>query len=110
MDKYNLQNRTVILKKSDFYYELPQACIAQKPVEPRDSSRLMVYNRENESIEHKHFYDVCSYLKKGDVLVVNESRVIPARLIGRERLSEAKRGIPNKPQRFRAVRRYSKAY
>ncbi|MDE7257411.1 MAG: S-adenosylmethionine:tRNA ribosyltransferase-isomerase, partial [Clostridia bacterium] len=67
-------------KKSDFYYELPPELIAQTPAEPRDSSRLLVYNRENDCIEHKIFRDVCGYLKCGDVLVINSTKVLPARL------------------------------
>lgn len=68
------------LKKSDFYYNLPEEQIAQTPAEPRDSSRLLVYHREQKSIEHKIFRDVVDYLKEGDVLVVNRTRVLPARL------------------------------
>ena len=63
-------------------YDLPEERIAQTPVEPRDHSRLMVVHRGDHSIEHKHFYDIIDYLNPGDVLVVNETRVIPARLIG----------------------------
>lgn len=70
------------MKTSDFYYDLPQELIAQTPVEPRDSSRLLVYNRADGSIEHKHFYDVIDYLHKGDVLVVNNTKVLPARIYG----------------------------
>lgn len=73
------------MKTSDFFYELPKECIAQTPVYPRDSSRLMVYSRNNKSLEHKHFRDLPSFLRKGDALVVNETRVIPARLIGTKR-------------------------
>ena len=67
-------------KKSDFYYELPQELIAQTPIEPRDSSRLLVYDRKNDQLEHKHFYDVVNYLKSGDVLVLNNTKVLPARM------------------------------
>lgn len=70
------------MKTSDFYYDLPQELIAQTPVEPRDSSRLLVYNRQNKTISHKRFYDVTEYLKKGDVLVVNNTKVLPARIYG----------------------------
>lgn len=66
--------------KSDFYYDLPEELIAQTPAEPRDSSRLLVYDRASDKIEHKIFKDVAGYLKKGDVLVVNKTRVLPARL------------------------------
>lgn len=67
-------------KKSDFYYELPPELIAQTPAEPRDSSRLLVYDREADKIEHRIFRDVTDYLKKGDVLVVNNTKVLPARM------------------------------
>ena len=67
-------------KKSDFYYDLPEERIAQTPVEPRDSSRLLVYNSATKSIEDKIFKDVADYLKAGDVLVVNNTKVIPARM------------------------------
>ena len=70
------------LKKSDFYYELPDELIAQTPVEPRNSSRLMHINKADGSITHDHFYNLCNILKKGDLLVMNDSRVIPARLYG----------------------------
>lgn len=70
------------MQLSDFMYDLPEERIAQTPVEPRDHSRLMVVHRRDHSIEHKHFYDIIDYLNAGDVLVVNETRVIPARLIG----------------------------
>lgn len=70
------------LQTSDFYYDLPEERIAQHPVEPRDSSRLMVIDRESGELAHKHFSDVLEYLHEGDVLVVNDSKVIPARLYG----------------------------
>ncbi len=70
------------MKKSDFYYDLPEELIAQTPVEPRNSSRLMKINRETGEIVHTHFYNLCEYLKKGDLLVLNDSRVLPARLYG----------------------------
>jgi S-adenosylmethionine:tRNA ribosyltransferase-isomerase len=70
------------MKTSDFDYYLPEELIAQTPVEPRDSSRLMVLNRETGSIEHRYFYEITDYLRDGDVLVFNDSRVIPARLKG----------------------------
>lgn len=72
------------MNKSDFYYDLPQELIAQKPMEPRDASRLMVVHRAQDRIEHRHFYDILEYLSPGDVLVVNHTRVIPARLYGRK--------------------------
>jgi S-adenosylmethionine:tRNA ribosyltransferase-isomerase len=67
-------------KKSDFYYDLPEELIAQTPVEPRDSSRLLVYDRANDKVEHRIFRDVTDYLKKGDVLVINNTKVLPARI------------------------------
>ena len=70
------------LLTSDFYYELPEEQIAQHPCEQRDHSRLMVINRESGTIRHKHFYDIIDYLRDGDVLVINDSKVIPARLYG----------------------------
>ena len=70
------------MKTSDFDYELPQELIAQTPVEPRDSSRLLVYHRDTGAVEHKIFRDVIDYLNPGDVLVINQTRVIPARLYG----------------------------
>jgi len=72
------------VKTSDFDYELPQSLIAQTPIEPRDASRLMVLDRRTGTIERRHFRDILDYLQPGDVLVCNESRVIPARLYGRK--------------------------
>ena len=63
-------------------YDLPEERIAQTPVEPRDHSRLMVLHRATHEIEHRHFYDIIDYLNPGDCLVVNETKVIPARLYG----------------------------
>ena len=70
------------MKTSDFYYDLPQEQIAQTPIEPRDHSRLMVLHRENDEIEHRRFYNILDYLSEGDCLIVNDSRVIPARIYG----------------------------
>ena len=70
------------MKTSDFYYDLPEELIAQHPVEPRDTSRLLVYDRKTQKVTHKHFYDIVDYLKKGDVLVVNNTKVLPARIYG----------------------------
>ena len=72
------------LKTSDFAYDLPEERIAQTPLEPRDSSRLMVLDRSAETITHKHFYDILDYLREGDTLVINDSRVIPARIMGKK--------------------------
>ena len=69
-----------IIRKSDYYYNLPEELIAQTPAEPRDSSRLLVYHRESGEIEHKVFRDITDYLRACDVLVVNRTRVLPARL------------------------------
>lgn len=71
--------------KSEFYYDLPEELIAQTPVEPRDSSRLMRVDRLTGEITHDRFYNICDYLKKGDLLVMNDSRVFPARLYGTKR-------------------------
>ncbi len=68
------------MKTSDFYYDLPQELIAQFPAEKRDMSRLLVYDRAAKTIEDRHFCDVIDYLRPGDVLVRNTTRVIPARL------------------------------
>ncbi len=70
------------MKLSDFMYDLPEERIAQTPVEPRDHSRLMVLHRDTGAIEHRHFYDIVDYLNPGDCLVINETKVIPARLYG----------------------------
>ena len=73
-----------MMKTSDFSYDLPQELIAQTPVEPRDHSRLMVLHKESGEVEHRHFYDVIDYLNPGDCLIVNDSRVLPARLYGQK--------------------------
>lgn len=70
------------MKTSDFDYELPEELIAQTPVEPRDHSRLMVVHRATGEREDKHFYDIIDYLNPNDALVINETKVIPARLLG----------------------------
>ena len=70
------------MKTSDFSYNLPQDLIAQTPVEPRDSSRLLLLDKENGEINHKHFYDIIDYLNEGDLIVANDSRVLPARIFG----------------------------
>ena len=71
------------LKTSDFFYELPEELIAQTPLYPRDSSRLMVLDRESKKIEHRIFHDITEYLRPNDTLVINDSRVIPARIFGK---------------------------
>lgn len=73
------------MKLSNFDYYLPKELIAQKPMAPRDHSRLLVLNRKKKSIEHRRFFDILGYLKKGDVLVLNNTKVFPARLIGKRK-------------------------
>ena len=70
------------MKTSDFYYDLPQELIAQTPLERRDGSRLMVMDKATGALQHRHFFDIVDYLRPGDCLVMNDSRVIPARLLG----------------------------
>ena len=70
------------MKTSDFYFDLPEELIAQEPLKDRSSSRLLVANKNTESISHKHFRDIKEYLKAGDCLVINDTRVLPARLHG----------------------------
>ncbi|HAN21523.1 MAG: tRNA preQ1(34) S-adenosylmethionine ribosyltransferase-isomerase QueA [Clostridiales bacterium GWF2_36_10] len=71
------------MQKSSYYYELPERLIAQTPLEKRDTSRLFVLHKDKENFEHKHFSDIESYLKEGDCLVINDTRVIPARIFGK---------------------------
>lgn len=71
------------MKKSDFYFDLPEELIAQTPLERRDASRLLKLDRRTGAIEHRHFYDLPDYLNAGDCLVLNDSRVLPARLLGK---------------------------
>ena len=70
------------MKTRDFWYELPEELIAQTPLEKRDTSRLLVLDRETGCVQHKHFYDILDFLQPGDCLVMNDSRVLPARLLG----------------------------
>lgn len=70
------------MNTSDFFYDLPKELIAQTPAEPRDSSRLLLLDRNNGEIIHKHFYDIIDYLEEGDCLIANDSRVLPARIFG----------------------------
>ncbi len=79
-----------ILNKKTYYYELPESLIAQTPATPRDSSRLLVYDRKTDTVQHKIFRDIIDFLKPGDVLVLNNSRVIPARIIGNKIDTNAK--------------------
>lgn len=71
------------MKKSDFFYNLPEELIAQTPIEPRNASRLMVLNRENGEVKHKKFTDLPVFLNKGDLLVLNDTKVLPARIFGK---------------------------
>ena len=73
------------MRTDDFDYPLPDELIAQAPAEPRDSCRLLVLHREDGSVEHRRFTDVIDYLEPGDLLVANQTRVMPARLVGRKR-------------------------
>ena len=70
------------MKTKDFWYDLPEELIAQTPLEKRDTSRLCVLDRITGEVSHKHFYDILDYLRPGDCLVMNDSRVLPARLLG----------------------------
>ena len=70
------------MKTEDFNYNLPEGLIAQTPLKNRDQSRLMVLDKATGEIEHKHFYDIIDYLEEGDVLVLNDTKVMPARLYG----------------------------
>ena len=79
----NFTKRAAKLKTSDFYYDLPQELIAQTPLERRDGSRLLVMQKATGALEHRHFYDIIDYLHEGDCLVMNDSRVLPARLLGK---------------------------
>lgn len=79
-----------IYNRKTYYYDLPEELIAQTPIEPRDMSRLLVYHKDTHQIEHKIFRDVIDYLKAGDVLVINNTKVIPARLIGKKVETNAK--------------------
>ena len=78
------------MKTSDFYYDLPEELIAQEPANPRDSSRLLVYNKKEDKIDHKIFRDILDYLTDNDVLVINNTKVIPARIYGTKKETGAK--------------------
>ena len=77
------------MRTDDFDYELPQELIAQTPLEKRDESRLLVLDKETGEIEHKMFYDITQYLNPGDALVINDTKVIPARIIGEKEDTKA---------------------
>ncbi len=83
-------DKEALLKKSTYFYDLPEELIAQDPLEKRDESRLLVLNKTNGEIVHKTFKDVIDYLNPGDCLVINNTRVIPARLIGKKEETEGK--------------------
>ncbi len=70
------------MKRSDFWYDLPEELIAQTPIEPRNHSRMLKVDKLTGELEHTHFYNLCNYIKEGDLLVMNDSRVLPARLFG----------------------------
>ncbi len=76
-------------KTSDFYYDLPEELIAQTPIKERDHSRLLVLDKKNGEIEHRHFYDITKYLNEGDCLVINDTKVLPARLYGTKKDTNA---------------------
>ncbi|MGL4740530.1 MAG: tRNA preQ1(34) S-adenosylmethionine ribosyltransferase-isomerase QueA [Sarcina sp.] len=78
------------MQVKDFYFDLPEELIAQCPLEKRDASRLMVVHRDTREVEHKHFSDIVNYLREGDTLVLNNTRVLPARLIGVKKETGAK--------------------
>ena len=79
-----------MMKKEDFYFKLPEELIAQDPLEDRSASRLLVLDKESGKIEHRMFRDIKAYLKPGDCLVINDTKVIPARLIGSKIGTDAK--------------------
>ena len=93
------------MKIDDFDYNLPEELIAQKPADRRDSSRLLVVHRKTDTIEHKHFYDILDYLQEGDCLVLNDSRVIPARLFGRKLQKDPGNSEPGAKIEFLLIRR-----
>ncbi len=81
--KFDTRKEVISLKTSDFYYDLPEELIAQTPLQQRDSSRMMTLDRDTGFVAHHHFYELPNYLKPGDCLVLNNSRVLPARLLGK---------------------------
>jgi S-adenosylmethionine:tRNA ribosyltransferase-isomerase len=87
-----LDSMEAILKTHDFYYDLPEELIAQDPLEDRSGSRLMVLDKKTGRIEHRIFRQITQYLHQGDCLVINNTKVIPARLIG-EKLHEAVKAV-----------------
>ncbi len=83
-----MEKQNITLKKSDYYYELPEELIAQTPAQKRDMSRLMVLDKNTGSIKHRYFHDIVDYLKPGDALVLNNSKVIPARLFAKRYIKD----------------------
>lgn len=83
-----MEKENITLKKSDYYYELPEELIAQAPAQKRDMSRLMVLDKNTGNIEHRYFHDIVDYLKPGDALVLNNSKVIPARLFAKRYIKD----------------------
>ncbi len=83
-----MEKENITLKKSDYYYELPEELIAQTPAQKRDMSRLMVLDKNTGNIEHRYFHDIVDYLKPGDALVLNNSKVIPARLFAKRYIKD----------------------
>ena len=81
------------MKTSDFYYDLPKELIAQDPLEDRSSSRLLHLSMQDGSFEHRHFTDILDYLHKGDCLVINDTKVIPARLYGHKEETRDTHGV-----------------
>src|SRR5579859_4298659 len=82
MEEQTIRSEIPHIRISDFDYSLPPELIAQTPIEPRDASRLLVIHRTTGTFEHRHFRDIEAYLRFGDLLVANQSRVLPARLLG----------------------------
>lgn len=78
----SFEKEGIVLKTSDFYYDLPQELIAQEPLKDRSSSRLMVLDKDNGEVLHRHFYDIVDELNEGDTLIMNDTKVLPARLYG----------------------------
>lgn len=83
--QYKKKDVVYSMQRHEFYYDLPEELIAQEPVEPRDHSRMLVMNRSDGTLRDRHFYDIEEYLRPGDCLVLNDSRVLPARLVGQRR-------------------------
>lgn len=91
-----MEKENITLKKSDYYYELPEELIAQTPAQKRDMSRLMVLDKNTGNIEHRYFHDIVDYLKPGDALVLNNSKVIPARLFAKRYIKDETGKLTNK--------------